>query len=671
MASESVKHGHYSFQIFFRHGRSIGIDGTINAANGRSKQYITDISVRRSIGASASLTFTIRDLSRSDSLFLQLKALFTLGEKQLFPDDSDVTWKQMLEPGNVVKISVNGEYRGTFLVSSMRRVTNERATGYSVSCIGLQEWLMRQSVHFDVGAEALYLLKNKLNKSKYLENFPKFVPPSEIPESSSPAGGITLIINKIMNGFMDSIYGSYKFNDGSTIQDMIGLALSPVSYFGTNTQLVSRIGSIKTESGFSIWDAIMQYQAAPFHELWVTTGARIISLYNIRFKGVPWAEGKERAATLAGLTNLKDDKEYIVFRPTPYDHPLINDAEVDQIPGKNGTPRVITTKMLNDYSLHNVDATTANFGIGADSIISQQIHVSDDNLYSTYKVHSALAKLSGSTADTLYPPIVDYEAMRQVGRRVFSASLEGLNVSKNLKTILPEDHTTSVEFMRILQAKAYNWFKYNGRFNKGQLTIQWMPNIHEGMHVPITSLYPDEDGIYYINGYELQITHNDMFYTLDLTRGFPYSGFKKTATDFVDKKESSITAPAPKTTTDSNKNKPPVTGGVKKDNVRTGTGGGTGGRKRGAGRSGGGGGSYITLTNTSTNKSIVIKINDTNGDVYDASTNRKLGNIKTWEPYSILNSTPATTTTPVGSQTERYNDARLKFGYKPSWRNKK
>jgi hypothetical protein len=90
-----------------------------------------------------------------------MKNLFIMGERQLFQDGIDVTWKQILETGNVVKLTINGEYRGTFMISSISRVTNERVTGYSVSCIGLQEWLSRQSVHWDVGAEALYLKKNK------------------------------------------------------------------------------------------------------------------------------------------------------------------------------------------------------------------------------------------------------------------------------------------------------------------------------------------------------------------------------------------------------------------------------------------------------------------------------------------------------------------------------
>lgn len=665
MASSEFKHGHYSFIIHFRHGKSIPIEGTINAGD-RSKQYITDFSVRRNISSGGSLTFTIRDLSRSDSLYLYMKNLFIMGERQLFQDGVDVTWKQILETGNVVKLTINGEYRGTFMISSISRVTNERVTGYSVSCIGLQEWLSRQSVHWDVGAEALYLKKNKLKESQYLKNWSKYVPSSDLPETTSPAGGIKFIINKMLNGFIDSVYGSYRFNDGKTIQDMIGLALSPVSYFGMNTQIIQRMGSVMTESGFSIWDAIIKFQAPPFHEIWVTTGQRLISLYDMKFQSGGVA-GKAIGSSVGGRANLENDKEYIIFRPTPYDHPFINDAQVDQIPGKNGQPRVITTKMLNDYSLHTVEATMANFGIGPDQIITQRLHNSDDNLYSTYKVQSFLMRLSGGTADTLFPPIVDLEAMRQVGRRVYTASLEGKDVSKDIKKISPESHTTTVEYFRILQAKAYNWFKYNGRFNKGQIVIAWMPGIYEGMHVPVTSLYPDEDGVYYINGYELTVTHNDMTYNLDVTRGFPFTGFKRNATDYSNPKESEISNPTPKTTTGET-NVPPVEGTPRKDTIKTGKtgnkGGGSGGSK--SGRSRNGGSSFIEVFNNRTKQRIILKVNDTNGDVYDASTNKKLGNLATFDPSPYIgNATRMETSTPVGAQTERWNTLRMKFGYKP------
>lgn len=523
---------YYELRIYFRHGNTIQINEAVDSQSG-GQRYITDFTVRRGVDSPASLNFTVRDLGRNDSLYRDLRdiAIKQAGseqaaEKQLFVDESsDVTWKQILESGNVVKLRVNNEYRGTFFVSSMRRSVNNRTTGYSVSCIGVQTWLMRQSLYFDVGGEAHYLKKHKKKKSKYLAAFEKYVTPDDIKASVRPDDAIKYIVNKLLKGFVTTVYGDYTFTDGSSVNDMFYLAVSPALYYTTDLGVIMQVATFFSGSDFSIWDAIYRYRSAPFHEIWVTTGGRNLMLFNA-------SKSLDKGADdVKGLYKLHDEKEYIVFRPTPYDHPAIVNEEIADIEGET-----ISIGTIRDVSLHSVAATFTGITIGKDAIIDSDLYQSDDNLYSVYKVSAGGAKITSGAADVLWPPITDHFALRQVGKRVFTSVMEGLDTGPAIKKKAGKKLADIIRYFRILQAKAWNWFKWNGRFNKGSITIQWLPEIYEGIHVRLRPGYPDENGIYYLNSYSLRMSDRSLTYTLEVTRGFPDDGFMKAAVDYVKKK---------------------------------------------------------------------------------------------------------------------------------------
>lgn len=641
--------GRYRLEIFFRHGATIQIDEAINAESGK-KQYITDFICGRGVDVPSYLNFTIRELSRSDKLFKNLMGLDS--EDQFFSSGKDFTWKQILESGNVVKLTVNGEFRGAYIVSSIRRNTNERTTGYTVQCIGMQTWLMRQEIYFDIGGELLYLRKNKGAKSKFFENFKEAVTPEKLKDATTPKKAIDFIINKLLKGFLNTQYADYIFTDGSKIDSMIGLALSDVSYYEKYLNIWSVLGAMGGSS-YSIWDSIMQYRSAPFHEIWVTTGGRWIALYDAKLKG--------DKGSLAGSAYLDEGKEYIVFRPTPYDHPRIVDASISDIGFKDQPPREITTGVILDTSLHSVDESFSGIILGSEHIIDSDIFNSDDNLYSVYKVSANGPKIASGSADIIWPPVVDTHALRKVGKRVFPATMDGLDVSDIIKKKNGGAVKDLIQYFRILQAKAYNWFKYNDKFNKGSLRIQWLPGVYEGTHFKLSSSYADEDGIYYLNSYKMAMQARELTYTLEVTRGFPEDGYKNNQTDYIKKKEDKISDPKVSTSSSTKAGT-----GSSTDTGSSGSGGAgsssstTGGSATRVGEnvvkvrgkikvgqnnipgtppvSGSGGtrpsgkGSavtYFSVAASSKSPAREVKVIESTGDVYDASTNQKLGNLKT------------------------------------------
>lgn len=639
--------GRYRLEIFFRHGNQIEIDEAINAESGK-KQYITDFFCGRGIDVASSLTFTIRNLSKHDTLFKKLKGMYS--EKQFLNSGKVLTWKQILESGNAVKLTVNSEFRGVYFVSTIRRSLNDRTTGYTVSCIGMQTWLSRQSIYFDLGGEILYMRKNKGSKSKFFENFKDAVKPEALKDATTPKKAIEFIVNNLLKGFLNTQYAKFIFTDGSTVDSMIGLAMSDVSYYEKYLNIWSVLGAMGG-TDYSIWDAIMQYRSAPFHEIWVTTGGRSIALFDSKLKG-----GK---GSLAGTAELKGNIEYIIFRPTPYDHPKIVDTEISDIGYKDQPPKTITTGMILDTSLHSVDESFSGIILGAEHIISSDLFNSDENLYSVYKVSANGPKISSGVSDIIWPPVVDNNALRMVGKRVFSAVMDGLDTSSAIKK---KDNTLVkdlIQYFRVLQAKAYNWFKYNARFNKGSIRIQWLPGIYEGTHLKIVSPYQDEDGIYYLNSYKMAMSNRELTYELEVTRGFPEQGFKDNQTDYISKKEDKISDP--KVTTSSSTTA--GTGSSTDTNARltfddpndprnaTGTGGnvtkvkgkvkvgqnnipGTPPASGGGSSQPSGKGSAVTFFSvpaSAKSPAREVKVIEATGDVYDLTTNKKIGNLKTMD----------------------------------------
>ena len=135
--------------------------------------------------------------------------------------------------------------------------------------------------------------------------------------------------------------------------------------------------------------------------------------------------------------------------------------------------------------------------------------------------------MEANTSSFLFPPLVDLEAMRYLGKRVMNMNYEGLDLSDMVKGS-DARYVTVMQSGKSLQTKGYNWFKYNAEFHKGTITTRFIKGLSEGEHLYWPSeKCPEEAGYYYINSYDLifSVTDRNVEYTLHVTRGTPFKGF--------------------------------------------------------------------------------------------------------------------------------------------------
>jgi len=256
---------------------------------------------------------------------------------------------------------------------------------------------------------------------------------------------------------------------------------------------------IQSTADIGIWQQIMKYQSAPYHELWVTTGGREISMSDEE-----------------GSVMLSDKKEHIIFRPTPFDD---KDAlATAQIPEPMDAILAGGEKII---ELHSVENNIKHI-IGDEDIISLEVNSSDDFAFSYYTMSfSGYGSMDSSSTGILVNPIVDKRQLRLIGKRVFTSYIDSVDMSDAI--VGTGKYDSLIEAWRNLQFKSYVWFRNNSDFNKGRVTIPWLPGIYEGEHVTLAMQKNKEDsGTYYITEYRMDINaeQGSVEYDLQLQRGY-------------------------------------------------------------------------------------------------------------------------------------------------------
>jgi hypothetical protein len=282
-----------------------------------------------------------------------------------------------------------------------------------------------------------------------------------------------------------------------------------------------------------------QFASKPFNELFVTTGGRSITLgkrfsqegftssllnftlsageaitkaLNKKFKEIGFAVSpfKYDSSALVDRVELDDDKAYLVFRPAPYytQHNKIQDEK--DFP--NAYPRLleledletllVTDAIIRHKELNNYDAS---------------------RIYSTFVVNRGI---SGTpTADQAGAvPIWNIDALRLYGYNPLIVDISFI-AKNNIKIIADEN----VFITNALQKTLAIWFRHNDKMLGGVIEIAGEENAREGIAVEYARdifgsiSNPDEERLYYCNGFEQSWTMNGEF----TTRLFVEHGVKK------------------------------------------------------------------------------------------------------------------------------------------------
>ncbi len=477
-SEESVKSHTATIKIYTRDNVRIQLDAEINLDKGISR-YIKRFELGRGINSASSFTMELASILPEDKK-LKSAVLSTSNE-------AAITWKTILKVGTKIEVTVNKEFKGIYFVSGVKKTSSHNKRSYIVSCIGMLEWILRQQLFFDFGNEQT-------------ENFQIFNERLRVDfnkGSNSIQGAIQVIIEQYLFNALQS--GDFTFIDGKSINDSLGFAFSRDSYLGRNLIFMQTISPV---TDYNIWENIMKYQSPPFHEIWITNGGRSISL----------SDDED--------LKLKEGKEYIVFRPVPYD---------DEVLFKQPVPSSINAIMVGDETLLRLHHVQNNFRhkITDFHVKDTDLENNDADAYSFYSVLLSGYGLDANSSDKMFPPLVDKVAFNFLGKKVFSARLDSIDMADKIK----EDQVIDgfVKLAKSLQLKTYHWFKNNSEFNKGNMRTIWLDGIAEGEHLEYESRdkEPDESGIYYINRYNLSynIENATVEYNLSVTRGMPSDGF--------------------------------------------------------------------------------------------------------------------------------------------------
>lgn len=468
--------------IVTRKGAKIELNAEILSQNQGVSKYIKTITLRRGINTPSGLTFILASIMPDD------KNLDKAIKTERDPRGKRPTWKTIIKPGSKIEIEVNGEFKGVFIASIITKTTMPNGKVYTVQAIGMQEFLRRQSTFFDIGNE----------KAEVFNIFKAITKFDVKAASASPQGAIRVIMETFLFKALDT--GGYVFSDGTSINDKLGLALSSQSYLGNSATLMQNFNPI---GDYNIWDNIMKYQSPPFHEIWVTNGGRIISLNGDEF------------------FEMKPGREYLVFRPTPYDDPVLT-----REPLPTSIKKIVRVGDEQDIQIHGV---TDNFihQITAFHVKSSNMANSDTNAFSFFALVLSGLGMDSNMSALLFPPLVDKFQFRYLGKKVFYAALDALDLSDVVKE--DKKHSDLLSLGKSMQLKAYHWFKRNSDFNTGRLKTIWLENIAEGEHLDLDydSVDSEETGRYYINQYTLtfDVEARNVEYDLEVTRGMPVAGF--------------------------------------------------------------------------------------------------------------------------------------------------
>jgi uncharacterized protein (DUF1697 family) len=287
---------------------------------------------------------------------------------------------------------------------------------------------------------------------------------------------------------------------------------------------------------FSIFN---QFASKPFNEIFVTSGGRKITLgkrfsqegftssllnftlsageaitkaLSAKFKEIGFAVSpfKYESTTLVDRISLDEDKAYLVFRPAPY-YTKFNKAQ-DEKDFPNAYPRLleledletllVTDVIIRHKELNNYDAT---------------------KIYSTFVVQRGIA---GTPAmdEAAATPIWDINVLRLYGYNPLIVDVSFI-AKNNLKIIAAE----SVFITDALQKTLAIWFRYNDLALGGVIEIAGDENAREGIAVEYARdifgniSIPDEERLYYCNGFEQSWSVNGEF----VTKLFVEHGMKK------------------------------------------------------------------------------------------------------------------------------------------------
>jgi len=485
-------HVHFGYiEITTRSGVSFEVSAEIDTLFDviKTEKYLKNFHLTRGINEGASLDFTLSDIKPDD----WLSALIPILEGLI--TTSKVTWKTILRPGSLCKLYLNDEFKGSFLVRGVTVSGDPSAKEFHVQCYGLQEFIQRQNLFMHFGTElGAYSLAFAM-KDVQLQS-----------ATATPQGAIKIILEKFLFETLQS--GNFRFSNTDEIEDQLVIGdppfggMSLLSYYGLNQVLIQ---NFQPTADYNIWENIMKYQSPPFHEIWVTNGGKVVSMGG------------------GMVSSLPSDVECLIFRPTPYDDVVLSGAPA--VPLLNNIPVGGELPLI----LHTVDENlqlTGNY-IRDYQVKSINLGFDDNNSYSMYAVKLSGAGMDSNSSSKLFPPFVDLDAMRYLGKKVFEAEIMGMDMTDTLGSADPK-RFTALQIAKTLQKKAYDWFKFNSEFLKGTITTRWMEDVSEGQWLWWeTEAYPDFHGYYYINSYSLDfdIEANKVDYTLNVTRGTPKEGF--------------------------------------------------------------------------------------------------------------------------------------------------
>ncbi len=453
-----------------------------------TEKYLKKLTIHRGVNEPATLNFVLSSL-KADDLIAKLAPKL----EGIVNPSGEVTWKTILRTGSHCRVYINEEFKGIFLVRSVKKRTTPLGFFWNVNCYGIQHFLERQNLFFHLGSEG-----TQSGEFSLLNAFLSDIDASKL--ASSPQDAIKIIIEDFL--FKTLQDGLFRFSNNKTIEDYIDFAFSSFSYYDLNLVLMQNIAPMQD---FNIWDAITKFKSPPFHEIWVTNGGRTISLASGDFK------------------ILSDDMEYVVYRPTPFD-----DLALTGSPKPNPT-QAFTPGGESPLDLHFVDSSLLVCGnaILDFHVKDSDLEVNDDNGYSYYNLVLSGLGMDSNLPNQIFPPIIDLEALRFLGKRVFNAYFEGIDLANVVKGADPL-YYSALTVGKSLQLKMYHWFKYNTEFHKGTITTRWIESLAEGEHLWYQAeKSPEEAGYYYINAYDLVFDVEESFveYILHVSRGTPFNGF--------------------------------------------------------------------------------------------------------------------------------------------------
>jgi len=465
-----------------------GVTVEINSEIGSisSASYVKRLTITRSIITNGSMSVTLAPPHPSDKLIMN-----AIKDAGGFPHE--LSWKSVITRGTRFDVVLNGEYRGTYLASAIRKQASTDGKTYTIQCITIQEWIGRQVIFFDFGAE----IWDKKDKAKASEIFTQFYSDGLKDASisgNSPQDGIKVTLHSFLFDVLKT--GGHKFSDGKTIEDTIEVTTSTKSYVGKNLIMLS---SLQPSADIGIWQQIMKYQSAPYHELWTTTGEREISMSDEE-----------------GPVTLKGRKEHVIFRPTPFD-----DREALATADVPDPSDAILAGGEKFIELHSVESNIMHI-IGDNHVMGINLETSDDFAFSYYTMSlSGYGSMNASATGILVNPIIDKRQLRLVGKKVFTSYIDSVDMSDAV--VGTGKYDNMIEAWKNLQFKSYLWFRNNSDFSKGSVSIPWLPLIYEGEHITIEMDRNKEDsGTYYITEYTLTVNAEagSVGYELQVQRGY-------------------------------------------------------------------------------------------------------------------------------------------------------